>query len=76
MQGGGIALGRSSLAARLRHAGQLIAPFDLEVPIAEAFYLLQPADGVAHGDAGLFADWLLDQVAADRDDADISRTTG
>jgi LysR family transcriptional regulator, glycine cleavage system transcriptional activator len=76
MQGGGIALGRSSLATRLRHGGQLIAPFDLEVPIAEAFYLLQPADGVSHGDAGLFTDWLLDQVVADRDDADISRTTG
>jgi LysR family transcriptional regulator, glycine cleavage system transcriptional activator len=62
--GGGVALGRTSLAAKERASGRLITPFDLEVPIDEAFHLLQPADGNPHPNAAIFADWLLSVVAA------------
>ena len=58
--GGGVALGRRSLAAADRASGRLVAPFALEVPIAEAFYLLRPTDAVCHPDADLFRAWLLD----------------
>ncbi|MDE3029082.1 MAG: LysR family transcriptional regulator, partial [Paracoccaceae bacterium] len=57
-QGGGIALGRSSLAARERASGRLIAPLGLEVPIDEAFYLIHTTSPM-HPDAALFTDWLL-----------------
>jgi LysR family transcriptional regulator, glycine cleavage system transcriptional activator len=57
-QGGGIALGRSSLAVRERASGRLIAPFGLEVPIDEAFYLVHTTSPT-HPDAALFTDWLL-----------------
>ncbi len=56
-QGGGIAMGRRSLAQSDRNTGRLVAPFALELPIEEAFYLLLPSHG-AHPDARLFADWL------------------
>ncbi len=62
-QGGGVALGRSSLLQRDFAAGRLIAPFDLAVPIDEAFYLLEPEGGATHPDAKRVVDWITAQVA-------------
>jgi LysR family transcriptional regulator, glycine cleavage system transcriptional activator len=61
--GGGVALGRSSLAKKERASGRLVAPFDLEVPIGEAFHLLEPAEGNEHPDAQMFKSWLLSAVS-------------
>ncbi len=58
-QGGGVALGRSSLASHALATGRLIAPFTLAVPIDEAFHMIQPAGNSHHADAPLFMDWLL-----------------
>lgn len=58
-QGGGVALGRSSLAAPALALGRLVAPFSLLVPIEEAFHLVEPAGGARHPDAAGFTDWLL-----------------
>jgi len=58
-QGGGIALGRSSLAASALASGRLIAPFQLSVPIDEAFHLVVPAGAIRHPDVDLFTGWLL-----------------
>ncbi len=62
--GAGIALGRASLASGDLDTGRLVAPFDLAVPIHEAFHLLRPMTGTAHPDAGLFADWLVQTAVA------------
>jgi LysR family transcriptional regulator, glycine cleavage system transcriptional activator len=56
--GGGVALGRRSLAERERASGRLVAPFDLEVPIKEGFHLLQPRGRTLHPNAALFVDWI------------------
>jgi LysR family transcriptional regulator, glycine cleavage system transcriptional activator len=64
-QGGGVALGRFSIAKSERALGKLIAPFDLEVEIKEAFYLLEPVGRELHPDATLFMDWIT-SVAAQR----------
>lgn len=64
--GAGIALGRSSLAAKDRANSRLIAPFALELPIEEAFYLLQSDHGKTHPDAGQFVDWIKAEVAKDQ----------
>jgi LysR family transcriptional regulator, glycine cleavage system transcriptional activator len=61
-QGAGIALGRRSLTAEERKSGRLVAPFDLEVPINEAFHLLEPVGQVPHPDAGAFVEWLLQKA--------------
>lgn len=57
-QGGGIALGRSSLVGPALASGRLVAPFSLNVPIEEAFYLLEPGAGTPHPDASVFVAWL------------------
>jgi len=65
-QGAGVALGRTSLAARERASGRLIAPFGLEVPIDEAFHLLEPSAGPLHPDAARFVSWLLRAAQVDQ----------
>jgi LysR family glycine cleavage system transcriptional activator len=62
VNGGGVALGRSSMSAKEIAAGRLVRPFDLAVPIDEAFYLVAPTGEPAHPDAALFRSWLLDEV--------------
>ncbi|MEO8241832.1 MAG: LysR substrate-binding domain-containing protein [bacterium] len=57
--GGGVALGRKSVAQHALLSGRLIAPFDLALPIDEAFHLIQPASRTAHPDAASFVEWLL-----------------
>lgn len=61
--GGGVALGRLSLALPQIRSGRLIAPFPLAVPIDEAFYLLQPRQADPHPDAAALIDWLRAQSA-------------
>lgn len=58
-QGGGVALGRSSLAGPALASGRLVAPFALQVPIEEAFHLVEPAGGARHQDSVGFTDWLV-----------------
>jgi len=65
-QGGGIALGRSSMSGKEIAAGRLVRPFGLSVPIDEAFHLISPADGGEHPDAALFRAWLLEEAHADK----------
>ena len=64
--GGGVALGRPSMAAKELASGRLVRPFDLEVPVREAFYLLSPDEGMAHPDAAIFRTWLLAQAQKHR----------
>lgn len=61
-RGGGVALGRSSLASHALATGRLIAPFDLAVPIDEAFHLISPTGSPRHPDAPVFVDWLRTQA--------------
>ena len=60
--GGGVALGRSSMAARELASGRLVRPFGLAVPVTEAFHLLTPETGHIHPDAALLRAWLLEQA--------------
>lgn len=68
-QGGGVALGRSSLTRHSLETGRLVAPYSLAVPIDEAFYLLVPKGAPLHPDAELVVGWLRRQ-------AGTGRTTG
>jgi LysR family transcriptional regulator, glycine cleavage system transcriptional activator len=57
--GGGVALGRKSLAGPALASGRLISPFNLAVLIDEAFYLVKPPGNSTHPDTNVFVDWLL-----------------
>jgi LysR family glycine cleavage system transcriptional activator len=65
-EGAGVALGRRSLSGPYRKDGRLVAPFDLEVPISEGFFLLEPATANAQSDIRPFVAWLVN-VAGDED---------
>ena len=47
-------------------SGRLVRPFDLAVPIREAFHMLAPMDGSEHPDAAVFRAWILDEAQAER----------
>lgn len=63
-EGVGVALGRRSLAVPYRASGRLVAPFALEVPIDEGFFLLQPDTPHPRRDTRPLADWLIAEAAA------------
>jgi len=63
-QGGGIALGRSSLVANMIAKGELVAPFNLPVATAEAFYLVRPEYRYTHPHAETFRSWLVAEAAS------------
>lgn len=62
-QGIGVALGRTSLTGPHRQRGTLVAPYALELPIEEGFFLLEPAREGAHPEAPGFVAWLLSAAA-------------
>jgi LysR family glycine cleavage system transcriptional activator len=62
-EGAGVALGRRSLAGPYRKDGRLVAPFDLEVPISEGFFLLEPVTTNAQCDISPFVEWLVKEAA-------------
>jgi len=63
-EGGGVALGRTSLIETELAQGRLVKPFAFELPIEEGFFLVAPEKGPRHKDAGVFRDWLLAEAAA------------
>lgn len=61
----GIALGRRSLIDRELASGRLVAPFELSVPINEAFHLVWSSSAREHPDAPAFRDWLIAEARTD-----------
>jgi len=68
-KGAGVALGRSCMTEEDLSSGRLVAPFDLALPIDQAFYLITPSDETPHPDARLFHDWLIEE-------AELARNAG
>ena len=60
--GGGVALARRAMRGPDLASGRLVAPFALDVPMREGFFLLEPEGGARHAQAALFRDWLLARV--------------
>ncbi|MEO3384928.1 transcriptional regulator GcvA [Mesorhizobium sp. CAU 1741] len=65
VHGHGIALGDTMTAAALLAKGQLVAPFNLAVPAADAFYVACRSDLRAAPIVGVFIDWLFAQLEED-----------
>ncbi len=62
-EGVGVALGRRSLEGPYRANGRLVAPFGLEVPISEGFFLLEPNAPKVPNEITPFVDWLVKEAA-------------
>jgi LysR family glycine cleavage system transcriptional activator len=69
----GVALARSLFAADDLAAGRLVAPFEMTVDDAYAYYVLWPATSTLSGIARTFRDWLRAELAVTRRDP---RTAG
>lgn len=67
-QGGGIALGRTSLVKNMMTKQELVSLFELRVPTSEAFYLVRPEYKYLHPHAEIFRAWIIDEAGQERDD--------
>ncbi|MEO3432549.1 transcriptional regulator GcvA [Inquilinus sp. CAU 1745] len=65
VDGQGVALGRSALAADDLAAGRLIRPFDISLPTEYAYYILCPERDAQRPKIVAFRDWLLEEAARD-----------
>lgn len=62
----GVALGRKSLSQAAIESGKLVAPFQSEVPIDEAFYVVEALDDREHPDARAFVEWIIETSLQDK----------
>jgi LysR family glycine cleavage system transcriptional activator len=67
MEGQGVALGASSFITHDIAAGRLVRPFDLDVGIDGAYYIVYPPDALDRPKVRAFRDWLLEEVGAGDD---------
>lgn len=70
IDGRGIALGRSALVADDLAAGRLVAPFALRLPFEMRSWFVCPKGHEERGPLRALLEWLRDEVAATRADAD------
>ncbi|MEX2200327.1 MAG: LysR substrate-binding domain-containing protein [Dongiaceae bacterium] len=73
MQGEGIAMGRSCFADRLIETGRLVAPFPLELPSEEAFYLASPVDRPDTEPVRVFRNWITEETESENSSAASKR---
>ena len=60
--GAGVVLGRRILTQGLLQTGQLVKPFEIEMPTEETYYLVWPEDRVESTGAQAFREWLVCQL--------------
>ncbi|MGZ8346553.1 MAG: transcriptional regulator GcvA [Allosphingosinicella sp.] len=63
VEGEGMALGRSVLAANDLAQGRLVAPFDVRIPATFSYWFVTPARSPASPQLDLVRSWLLDAFA-------------
>lgn len=62
VEGAGIVLGRTVLGARDLQLGRLVKPFDLELPMNYAFYLVMPKGASKRPNVAAFIEWMLEEA--------------
>ena len=67
MEGQGLVLASDSLAKDDLTAGRLVKPFEVSLPVAFAYHLVYPRDHSQLPKIAVFRDWLLSEIAAERD---------
>ena len=63
VDGQGVALARTALAARDLLAGRLVRPFDLALPVSYAYWIVCPRVNASLPKIVTFRDWLLAEAA-------------
>ncbi len=70
VEGLGLALARSALAAADLAAGRLVKPFDMSLPTEFAYYIVCPPSHAERPAIEAFRQWLLDTVGAEQESQD------
>ncbi len=65
VEGQGVALGRSALAAGDLAAGRLVKPFEVRLPASFAYYVVFPPAQAEQPKVKAFTDWLLETAATE-----------
>jgi len=65
VDGQGVALARTALAAWDLIGGRLVRPFDLEMPVPFAYWIVCPKPSARLAKIVAFSDWLIAEAAAD-----------
>jgi len=65
VDGQGVALARTALAARDLLSGRLVRPFEMALPANFAYYIVCPRAVAAHPKVVAFREWLLAEAASD-----------
>ncbi len=73
IEGQGVAIGRSALAANDLAAGRLVGPFDLSLPWRMDYYVVCPRGNEHVPKIAVFADWLLETAAREAADDRVQR---
>ena len=60
-----VALARTALAAWDLIAGRLVRPFDLELPVPFAYWIVCPKPSARLAKIAAFSDWLIAEASAD-----------
>ena len=60
----GVCLGLKSLRSSVVSRGELIQPFDVELPVEEGFYLVVADETIEKQHVSIFVDWILDKFKA------------
>ncbi len=65
IDGQGVALARTTLAASDLISGRLVRPFEIALRLAKSYWIVCPKATAALPKIGLFRDWLLREAADD-----------
>jgi LysR family transcriptional regulator, glycine cleavage system transcriptional activator len=65
VDGQGVALARTALAAWDLIGGRLVRPFDLELPVPFAYWIVCPKPSAKLAKIAAFTDWLIAEASAD-----------
>ncbi len=75
VEGHGVALGRSALAATDISAGRLVKPFDISLPANFAYYVVSPEAAAGRPKVAAFRDWALGTAQAEQGGGERARET-
>ncbi len=65
IDGQGVAVARSAIAATALADGRLVRPFDISLPLAAAYYVVSPQENADRPKVEIFRDWLLAEAAVE-----------
>ncbi|MGO8867906.1 MAG: transcriptional regulator GcvA [Alphaproteobacteria bacterium] len=66
INGEGVALGRTALIAEDLTSGRLVKPFELELKVPLAYYIVLPPKALERPKVRAFRDWLMDEAGQDK----------